>query len=70
MADLMQVLEELPDELRDEVGDFAEFLLARSRNRTRTAPKLEWAGALAGKDAGLSSVEIQHQLAWLRDSQN
>ena len=68
MRDLTRVLEELPISLRHEVGDFAEFLLARSRKGTRKIPTLDWAGALEETDSDLSSVELQHQIARWRDS--
>ena len=69
MTDITSILDELPSELRQEVIDFAEFLLLRTRKRTPEIPKLDWVGALQGSDSGVTSVELQHEISRWRESE-
>jgi hypothetical protein len=65
---LEEVVQELPPDLRDEVRDFAEFLLSkRSRRRGRTL-RQDWAGALREHRGEYTSLELQrHALQWRGD---
>jgi len=61
-------VEELPPDMRAEVRDFIEFLLAkRSRGEKRTL-RQDWAGALRDYREQYTSLELQRQaLAWRGD---
>ena len=52
MEDAKIVLDQLPDDLQQEVVDFAEFLLAKARTRKATSPKLDSAGAARVAEQG------------------
>jgi len=60
---LEEQLQELPPDLRQEVSDFIEFLIARRRERTRQKPTFSWAGALKDLGGQYTSVELQHRIA-------
>ena len=59
---LMQIIEVLPDGARQEVQDFAEYLLHKVGGRQHGAPSFRWAGILADEVPQQSSVELQHDL--------
>lgn len=70
MTTLEQVIEELSPDLRQEVEDFARFLLT-SRAKIRSLPqrpkrlRLSWAGALSEYRHQFTSMELQKQsLEW------
>ena len=65
---LQELVEELPPDMRAEVRDFIEFLLAkRSRSEKRTL-RQDWAGALRDYREQYTSLELQRQaLAWRGD---
>ena len=70
--DTMQTLEELigslPPELRQEVRDFAEFLLERKAPRKQNKLRLTWAGALREFRDQFTSLELQKKaLEWWGD---
>ena len=60
---LEEQLKELPPELRHEVADFVEFLVAKRLGRIREKPTFEWAGALKDLRSQFTSVDLQHRLA-------
>ncbi len=68
MKTLAELMDELPPELRQEVEDFAKFLL-----ETRVRPKqkklrMSWAGALAEFRGQFTSLELQKKaLEWWGD---
>ncbi|MCX7855872.1 MAG: DUF2281 domain-containing protein [Anaerolineae bacterium] len=60
-----EIVRMLPADIRQEVQDFIEFLLAKREKRARAQPGFEWAGALRDLSSCYTSVELQHQiLAW------
>ncbi len=63
---LVELVQELPPNLRTEVRDFIEFLLAKQEEREPRALTLSWRGAL--KDVPYSSVDLQHKAAEWRES--
>ncbi len=63
MPTLQQLVEQLPPDLRQEVADFAAFLLERRRKKPRRKPRFDWAGALKDLRDQYTSVELQHQIA-------
>ncbi len=72
--ELIELVLQLPPELRDELRDFATLLLlkqhgttaqVRTTNTTRTL-RQDWAGALAQWNQQYDSVALQHQAAeWM-----
>jgi hypothetical protein len=52
VADAKIVLDQLPDDLQQEVVDFAEFLLAKARTRKATSPTLDSADAARAAEQG------------------
>jgi len=65
---LQELVQELPPDMRAEVRDFVEFLLAkRGRGVTRTL-RQDWAGALRDYREQYTALELQRQaLAWRGD---
>lgn len=67
MTPLKKLVEELPPELRQQVEDFARFLLAtkvnRGQGKTRGKPTFSWAGALKDLRDKYTSVELQHEIS-------
>lgn len=58
---LEELIQELSPDLRAEVSDFVEFLLAkRARNGGRRL-RQDWAGALKDTGASTTAVELQHK---------
>jgi hypothetical protein len=60
-------IQELPEELKREVLDYAEFLLSKYKGKKATAKKFkfDWEGGLSGTDESLTSVDLQHKaLEW------
>lgn len=70
MVTFEKLMEELPPDLRQEVEDFARFLLtARVNNRRskiRAKPTFRWAGAVKDLRDRYSSVELQHEISGWR----
>ena len=65
---LEEVVRELPPDLRDEVRDFAEFLLAKRSRHPGKALRQDWAGALREQRGQYTSLELQrHALEWRGD---
>jgi galactose-1-phosphate uridylyltransferase len=61
MKELQELLEELPPHLQQEVLDFAEFLLEKSKKMPEGTPHFRWAGALKDLRGRYTSVELQHK---------
>lgn len=65
MKTLMELVEELPPDLRQEVWDFAQYLLQTKVRRRATRLDLKWRGALRDLRDQYTSVELQHRaLEW------
>lgn len=65
MRCLENIIKELSPVQQREVVDFIDFLLEKSRKKTRHAPTFSWAGALEGMRNQYTSVELQHEIsAW------
>lgn len=65
---LEEVVQELPPDLRDQVRDFAEFLLSKRRRRPGRTLRQDWAGALREHRGEYTSQELQRQaLQWRGD---
>jgi hypothetical protein len=65
---LEEIVRELPPDLRAEVRDFAEFLVAKHARRARRTLRQDWAGALRAHGQQETSVELQHKaLDWRGD---
>ena len=65
---LEDVVRELPPDLKDEVRDFAEFLLSKRNNRSGGMLRQDWAGALREHRAEYTSLELQRlALQWRGD---
>ncbi len=68
MKTLEELMQELPPELRQEVRDFARFLVeTRSRPKNKKL-QLNWAGALEEFRGRYTSLELQKKaLEWWGD---
>ena len=65
---LEEVVLELPPDLRDEVRDFAEFLLSKQARRRGRTLRQDWAGVLRDHREEYTSLELQRQaLQWRGD---
>jgi len=65
---LEEVVRELPPDLRDQLRDYAEFLLEKHRRRSGKILRQDWAGALRNHRADYTSLELQSRaLAWRGD---
>ncbi len=65
---LQELVEELPPDVRAEVRDFVEFLLAKRGHRPRRTLRQDWAGALRNYREQYTSLELQRQaLTWRGD---
>jgi len=56
----------LPEDLRKELEDFAQFLWEKRRKKIKEKPKFDWAGALSDFADKFTSVELQHKISELR----
>ena len=70
MSPIEKLIEELPPELRQEVEDFARFLLTtrvkpQEAFRPQKRLRMNWAGALSEYRDRLTSIELQKKsLEW------
>ncbi len=65
---LHELVQELPPDVRAEVLDFIEFLLAKRDRQVRGTLRQDWAGALREYREQYTSLELQRQaLAWRGD---
>jgi len=61
---LEEIIKELPEDLRKELEDFAQFLWEKNKKRKiRREPKFDWAGSLSDLANDFSSVELQHKIS-------
>jgi len=68
MKNATQIIKELPPDLQQEVLDFAEFLLARTRPAKRKRLRMKWAGALREYKHKYTALELQKKaLEWWGD---
>jgi len=68
MKTLEEIIKELPPELRQEVQDFARFLLERKVRPSRSKVRMNWAGALSEFRGQFTSLELQRKaLEWWGD---
>ncbi len=62
---LEDMIRELPPDMRAEVLDFVEFLIAKRSRRARETLRQDWAGALRAYREQYTSLELQRQaLSW------
>ena len=66
MKTLEKLIEELPDDYKQEVMDFMELLIEKRAKKQRGIPKFDWAGALNDLRNQYTSVELQHKISELR----
>ena len=65
MKTLEEIIFLLPPELKQEVKDFAEYLLQVKARPKQKHLRLSWAGALGDMRDEYTSVELQHKaLDW------
>lgn len=71
MATLEELIEELPPDLRQEVEDFARFLLTtkvdaqKASNKRQKGLRMNWAGALSEYRDQFTAIELQKKsLDW------
>lgn len=68
MKSLEEIIKELPPELRQEVQDFAGFLLETKARPKRSRLRLSWAGGLSEFREQFTSLELQKKaLEWRGD---
>lgn len=61
--ELINLIESLPEDLKREVKDFAEYLLAKSKTKKRLS--LSWKGSLSKYRKNFTSMELQKKaLEW------
>ena len=63
MTRIEAMIQELPPELQEEVGDFVEFLVEKRLKKPRGIPNFGWAGALKDLRDQYTSVELQHKIS-------
>jgi hypothetical protein len=63
MGKVEELLKELSPELQREVEDFAAFLVEKQGKKNKSAPSLEWAGAVQDLKERYTSVDLQHTIA-------
>ena len=68
MKDLEEIVGELPPDLKEEVKDFAEFLLQKRKKPKQKHLRLSWAGALREYRDQYTSLDLQKKaLEWWGD---
>jgi hypothetical protein len=68
MKNLEELIRELPEDLQQEVEDFARFLLDKRAITPKGTFSFTWEGALAHLRDQCTSVELQHTaLGWWGD---
>ncbi|MFZ8805857.1 MAG: DUF2281 domain-containing protein [Candidatus Calescibacterium sp.] len=61
---LEEIINELPEDLRKELEDFAQFLWEKNKKRKiRRKSKFDWACSLSDLANDFSSVELQHKIS-------
>lgn len=65
---LEDMIQELPPDMRAEVIDFIEFLIAKRGRQPRETLRQDWAGALREYRTQYTSLELQREaLSWRGD---
>lgn len=65
---IVEMIQELPPELQQEVEDFVQFLIEKRTRKPKGQLKLDWRGALRDLRDQYTSVELQHKvLEWWGD---
>jgi hypothetical protein len=65
---LVELIENLPPEIEEEVKDFVEFLLERRVRKPGKKLRQDWAGALKDYRAQYTSLELQKRASeWRGD---
>ena len=68
MDNIVDLIQHLPQELKDEVLDFVEFLIARHAPKKGRKLRQDWAGALREYRDKYTSLELQKKaLEWRGD---
>ncbi len=68
MKTLEELIKELPPELRQELEDFAKFLLEKRRRTSGRRLRQDWAGALSDYRDQYTSLELQKKaMEWRGD---
>ena len=68
MKPLEELIQQLPPDLKQEVEDFAQFLVATKVQRKQENLRLSWAGALRDLRDQYTSLELQKKaLDWWGD---
>jgi hypothetical protein len=68
MKALEDLIKELPQELRQEVQDFANYLVETKIRPRRTKLRMDWAGGLSEFRGQYTSLELQRKaLEWRGD---
>ncbi len=68
MKTLEELIKELPPELRQELEDFAKFLLEKRRRKSGRRLRQDWAGALSDYRDQYTSLELQKKaMEWRGD---
>ena len=60
-ARLEKAIKQLPPEKLEELANYAELLVERTRAGAAARPMFRWAGALADLKDQYTSVELQHK---------
>jgi hypothetical protein len=69
MKTLEEIIRDLPEDLRQQVQDFAEFLLQKRTRRKGGKLRLTWVGALREYRDQFTSLDLQQRALqwWLED---
>jgi hypothetical protein len=68
MDSIEQLIRELPPDLRQEVRDFAEFLVQKRQRKAGRKLRRDWAGALRDYRDQYTSLELQKMaMEWRGD---
>jgi mRNA-degrading endonuclease RelE of RelBE toxin-antitoxin system len=68
MKNIEEIIRELPPELRREVEDFVQTLVAKQKRKTGVKLRQDWAGALRDFRDQYTSLELQKKaLEWRGD---
>lgn len=62
LKNLEKIYDELRPECRNQLENFANFLLRQQTSKKRQKPTFEWAGCLRDYDPAKSSVDVQHEI--------
>jgi len=68
MESIEHLIGELPPDLRQEVRDFAEFLIQKRQQKAGRKLRQDWAGALSDHRDQYTALELQQRaLEWRGD---